>query len=54
MFARCPPGATCRISSPAADWITDNLGDGYVVREKFLGGSGWSSTYIYTTEAGAE
>ncbi|KIZ07941.1 hypothetical protein MNEG_0014 [Monoraphidium neglectum] len=45
---------SARISSPAADWITDNLGDGYVVREKFLGGSGWSSTYIYTTEAGAE
>lgn len=43
-----------RISSPAADWIADNLGGGPVVRERSLGGSVWSSTYVYTTEGGAE
>ncbi|GBF92654.1 hypothetical protein Rsub_05023 [Raphidocelis subcapitata] len=46
--------ASARISSPAADWISDNLGSGYVVREKFMGGSGWSSTYVYTTEGGKD
>ncbi|KAI8466455.1 MAG: Fructosamine kinase-domain-containing protein [Monoraphidium minutum] len=43
-----------RISSPAADWIADNLGAGHVVAEKFLGGSNWASTYVYTTEDGSE
>lgn len=43
-----------RISSPAADWIAENLDSGYVVKEKFMGGSGWSSTYVYTTDQGAE
>ena len=44
----------CRISSPAADWIAEHLGGGYVIKEKFLGGSNWSSAYVYTTEAGSE
>jgi hypothetical protein len=50
-----PRCTQCRsISSPAADWIADNLKHGYVTKEKFMGGSGWSSTYVYTTEDGAE
>lgn len=40
------------ISSPAADWISEHRGSGPVVAEKFLGGSNWASTYVYTTEGG--
>jgi len=34
-----------------ADWVEDNLGT-RVVREAFIGGSGWSSQYGYTCEDG--
>lgn len=55
---KAPPpsarAAACRISSPAADWISDNLPGGAVVKEKFMGGSNWASTYVYTTEGGQE
>jgi hypothetical protein len=44
----------CRISNPAADWIAKNAGTGKVTKEKFLGGSNWSSAYLYTTDQGSE
>jgi hypothetical protein len=43
-----------RVQTTAADWIAGNLGGGPVVREKFIGGSNWSSAYIYTTQQGQE
>lgn len=39
-----------RVSGPAADWITENLDTGAVVKEKVFGGSNWSSQYVYETE----
>jgi len=39
-----------RVLNTAADWVEANLGNGPVVSEKFVGGSNWSSAYIYTTE----
>lgn len=43
-----------RVSSPAANWIDQNLSSGAVQKEKFLGGSNWSSAYVYTTADGSE
>jgi hypothetical protein len=43
-----------RVSSPAANWIEQNLSSGAVQKEKFLGGSNWSSAYVYTTADGSE
>jgi hypothetical protein len=40
--------------STAADWIGANLEGGPVVKEKFVGGSNWSSAYVYTTQQGQE
>jgi hypothetical protein len=39
-----------RVLNTAADWVGANLGTGPVVSEKFVGGSNWSSAYIYTTQ----
>lgn len=44
------------ICSPAqgvASWIEENLGTGAVTREKFMGGSSWSSCYVYETSENA-
>ncbi|KAI8463178.1 MAG: Fructosamine kinase-domain-containing protein [Monoraphidium minutum] len=46
--------AAARVSSPAADWIADNLGCGHVTSQKSLGGSGWASTAVLTAESGRE
>lgn len=40
----------CRVQTTAADWIGANLQGGAVVKEKFVGGSNWSSAYVYTTQ----
>lgn len=40
----------CRVQTTAADWIGANLEGGPVVKEKFVGGSNWSSAYVYTTQ----
>jgi len=43
-----------RVQTTAADWIEANLEGGAVVKEKFVGGSNWSSAYVYTTQQGKE
>lgn len=43
-----------RVENTAADWIEANLEGGPVVSEKFVGGSNWSSAYVYTTQQGKE
>lgn len=43
-----------RVQNTAADWIEANLEGGPVVSEKFVGGSNWSSAYVYTTQQGKE
>jgi hypothetical protein len=43
-----------RVQTTAADWIEANLEGGQVVTEKFVGGSNWSSAYVYTTAQGKE
>lgn len=42
------------MQTTAADWIEANLEGGAVVKEKFVGGSDWSSAYVYTTQQGKE
>ena len=38
-----------RASNAAAEWIEAHAGRGAVVKEKFVGGSSWSSAYVYST-----
>jgi hypothetical protein len=42
------------VQTTAADWIEANLPGGLVVKEKFVGGSNWSSAYVYSTTQGNE
>lgn len=42
------------MQTTAADWIEANLPGGAVVKEKFVGGSNWSSAYVYSTQQGQE
>ena len=39
-------------SDGVASWIEENLGSGAVTAEKFMGGSSWSSCYVYETASG--
>lgn len=41
-----------QVQNTAADWIEANLGQGPVVKEKFMSSSNWSSAYMYTTQQG--
>eukprot|EP00775_Hariotina_reticulata_P003566 gene3566-3834_t len=44
--------ASQKVLNTAADWVEANLGTGPVTSEKFVGGSNWSSAYMYTTQQG--
>lgn len=46
--------ASSKVQTTAADWIEANLPGGSVVKEKFVGGSNWSSAYVYSTQQGNE
>jgi hypothetical protein len=43
----------CRVQNTAADWIEANLGQGPVVKEKFMSSSNWSSAVRHTASAAA-
>ncbi|KAF8062042.1 protein-ribulosamine 3-kinase [Scenedesmus sp. PABB004] len=49
-----PQASSAKVQSTAADWIEANLGAGPVVKETFVGGSNWSSAYIYDTAGGRQ
>lgn len=38
----------------AAHWIETNLDAGTIAQKKFMGGSSWSSAYIYETSSGSK
>ena len=42
----------CRGQDAVSSWIEDNLGGGKVVKRQSMGGSGWSSAAVLTTEDG--
>jgi hypothetical protein len=46
----CQP-LSCRVHNTAADWIEANLGQGPVVKEKFMSSSNWSSAVRHTAAA---
>ncbi len=46
-FSRCRGGG-----DPAGGWIEENLNAGTITGQKFMGGSNWSSAYVYQTSSG--
>jgi hypothetical protein len=44
---------SCRVQNTAADWIEANLGQGAVVKEKFMSSSNWSSAVRHAAAAAA-
>ena len=42
----------CSSQDAVSNWVEENLGGGKVVKRQSMGGSGWSSAAVLTTEDG--